>query len=456
MNNKTVYFFKELSKIPRESGNESEVSKYICDFAKKRGLNYQQDKYGNVIIKKYDGKNDPIILQAHLDMVCEKDNIEFDFSKDSIEIYEEDGYLKAKGTTLGADNGVGVAQILNILDDDLKLNIEAVFTVSEETTMIGAENIDVSSLKGKQMINLDGFDEKTIITESASFFDIIMNLDYKKEERTENLYKIEVKGMKGGHSGFEIDKGHGNSNIELANILLEIKDIKLSTFCGGTKFNVIPKQAEAIFYSKIDIVRIKEIIKPFQKLIEKKYEGSSVSIDKIEEARDVISNKDSIMFLKSISEFKHGVYYRNEEDIVTTSANLGVVDLKQNIFKIGMRSSRKTEEKNVLRELQNYADKFNYELVILSSQPGFETKEESLLVKRMCDAYDSAVGDKKLTIKPVHITVECGFFVSKIPNLEVIIISPKIIGAHSTSERVELKSIEECDKWLYSFLEKYK
>ncbi len=456
MNNRTVYFFKELSKIPRESGNESEVSNYICNFAEKRGLDYKQDKYGNVIIKKYNGNNEPIILQAHLDMVCEKDNVEFDFSKDSIEVHEEDGYLKAKGTTLGADNGVGVAQILNILDDDLMLNIEAVFTVSEETTMIGAENIDVSSLRGKKMINLDGFEEKTIITESASFWDIIMNLNYEKEENLDNFYKIEVNGMKGGHSGFEIDKGYGNSNIELANILLAIKDIKLATFCGGTKFNVIPKQAEAVFYSKIENDKIMELLKPLQELIEKKYDGASVSIDKIRETRDVISYEDSKRFLKSISTFKHGVYNRNEENIVTTSVNLGVVDLDHNIIKIGMRSSRKIEEKNALSELQSYADNNNYELIVLSSQPGFETKKDSLLVKRMCDAYNKVLGDNRLKIKTVHITVECGFFVNKIPDLEVIIISPKIVGAHSTSEKVELKSIEECDKWLYEFLEKYK
>ena len=163
MNNKTISFFKEISNIPRESGNEKAISNYICEFAKKRNLNYLQDEYGNVIIKKYNGKNEPIIFQAHLDMVCEKDNNNHDFRKDPIEVYEAEGYLRAKGTTLGADNGIGVAQILNILDDSLKLNIEAIFTVSEETSMCGAENIDLSTIKGRLLINLDGFNKKTII-----------------------------------------------------------------------------------------------------------------------------------------------------------------------------------------------------------------------------------------------------------------------------------------------------
>ena len=176
MNNKTISFFKEISNIPRESGNEKAISNYICEFAKKRNLNYLQDEYGNVIIKKYNGKNEPIIFQAHLDMVCEKDNNNHDFRKDPIEVYEAEGYLRAKGTTLGADNGIGVAQILNILDDSLKLNIEAIFTVSEETSMCGAENIDLSTIKGRLLIKLDGFNKKTIITERACFYDIIMNL----------------------------------------------------------------------------------------------------------------------------------------------------------------------------------------------------------------------------------------------------------------------------------------
>lgn len=198
MNGKTLDFFKEISKIPRESGNEMQISNYVCEFARIRNLDYIQDKYGNVIIKKYKGSNTPIIIQAHLDMVCEKDNIIHNFKTDPIEIYEKEGFLKAKGTTLGADNGIGVAQILNILDDELKLNIEAVFTVSEETDMHGAEKIDVSSLKGNQMLNLDGFEEKTIITESASFFDIIVNMNYKfKNEINTNLYKIKIEGMPG-------------------------------------------------------------------------------------------------------------------------------------------------------------------------------------------------------------------------------------------------------------------
>ena len=180
----TIDFFYEIAKIPRESGNEAQIAEYLCDFAKSRNLFYRRDEYNNVIIKKKNTEKEPIILQAHTDMICEKEEgIEFDFSKDPINVYEENGILRARGTTLGADNGIGIAQILNILNnDDIKCNVEAVFTATEETTMIGAEKIDVSILESKKMINLDGFEENTIIKESTCFYDIILNTNYDFNE----------------------------------------------------------------------------------------------------------------------------------------------------------------------------------------------------------------------------------------------------------------------------------
>ena len=201
----TLSFFKEICKIPRESGNEKEIAEYVVRFAIKRGLDYSTDNYNNVIIKRYIDDVEPIILQCHLDMVCEKDeDYDFDFSKDGIKVIEKDGYLMAEHTSLGADNGVGIAQILNILDTNTTNSIEAIFTVSEETTMIGSLNIDLSSLKGKKMINLDGFNSDSILIESASFTDIDINYKYNYSSSDNNLYKISLTGLDGGHSGIKI------------------------------------------------------------------------------------------------------------------------------------------------------------------------------------------------------------------------------------------------------------
>lgn len=477
---RTVEFFYEISKIPRESGNEKLIAEFLCDFAKKRDLYYRKDAYNNVIIKKNTSDKEPIILQAHMDMVCEKEkNLEFDFEKDSINVFEENGFLKAKGTTLGADNGIGVAQILNILDSNLKCNIEAVFTATEETSMIGAERIDVSDFKSKEMINLDGFSENTILVESAGFFDIIYKLNYNFEKKSnKNVYKIILKGLLGGHSGFEIDNNKGNSSILLTSFLKEIDNIELVNFTSGTKFNVIPSIAEAIFSCTEDEEKVECLIQNFLKKYRKVYNLLDISLEKVntntikeekssllrcdndkekklEDNKDfiqVLNNYDSLNFLNMIANFKHGVFNKNDRGEVTTSANLGVVNLKNQIIKIGMRSSKKEEEKSCLEYLENYSKQNNCEFEIIGKQPGFETKENSSLVENLKSVYQSMNDGKLPSVKSVHITVETGFFKEKIKDLEVAIISPKILNAHTVDETVSLESIKRCDEWLINYI----
>ena len=454
MNTKTINFFKELSLIPRESGNEKQISDYICNFAKARNLEYIQDKYNNVIIKKYVKNSNPIILQAHLDMVCEKEeNLEFNFENDSLNIYEENGFLKAKGTTLGADNGIGVAQILNILDSDLNISIEAIFTVAEETTMIGAENIDVSSLKGKEMINLDGFESDTIITESASFFDIVLKTNFKfQKSNLKKIYTINLTGMLGGHSGFEINNNRGNSSIELASLIKRFENVQLIEFVSGTKFNVIPSSGKCTFSSDIEIEKINNIINKFQEQKQEEYNNPEFKITLEEHSIEeftCISIEDSKKFLNAVTSFRHGVFFIDRQ--VTTSQNLGIVNLRENVFKIGVRSSRKNEEKIILDYLKAFSAENNFTFYIIGSQPGFETKENSPLISKLVKAYNK-IEHKNPILKSVHITVEAGFFENKLPGLQVAIISPKIFGAHTVNEMVDIESVNKCDMWLLETL----
>lgn len=455
LKDKTIEFFKEISKIPRESGNEKQISEYICNFAKSRNLEYIQDKYNNVIIKKYVENKEPIILQAHLDMVCEKEEgLEFDFEKDEIEVYEENGFLKARGTTLGADNGIGVAQILNILDSDIDISIEAIFTVAEETTMVGAENIDISSLKGKEMINLDGFEADTIITESASFFDIVLELNFEFEKRKfEKIYTVSLSGMLGGHSGFDINSNRGNSAIELATLLKKL-NAQIIEFTSGTKFNVIPSSGKCTFYSDLRLEEIQNIINEFEKQKQEEYNNSEFRIS-IDESNDLqvecLSLEESNRFLNAVTSFKHGVFFKEKQ--VTTSQNLGIVNLKENVFKIGVRSSRKNEEKIILDYLKTFCAENNFVFNILGSQPGFETKQDSEFIQKLVKAYEK-IENKRPNLESVHITVECGFFENKLPGLQVAIISPKITGAHTVNEMVNIESIRKCDMWLYETLNK--
>lgn len=438
MNNKTIEFFKEISKIPRETGNEKEISNFVVEFAKKRNLEVIQDEYNNVIIKKYYKDTEPIILQAHLDMVCEKDsNKEFDFESDPIEIIEEDGFLKANGTTLGADNGIGIAQILNILDSDIKRSIEAVFTVEEETTMMGASNIDLSSLKGTKLINLDGFDENTILVESASFTDIDIHTNYEFKEKENTFYEISINNLPGGHSGFDINKNIDNAIKMLVSILKDIKDIKIASLNGGSKINVIPSYAKAIIYTN-ERINIK---------------NEKVNINELSTTLPTLSNEDSIRLLNSLDNLDHGVYRKNKRDEVTTSWNFATLSIKNNLIQIGLRSSIEEERNEALEYLNNYSNTYNYNLDIIGYQPGFRTMEDDDLVKDMMKSFYK-INNSYPVIESVHIGVEVGLLKEKINNLKAIIISPLIIGAHTTEERVSIESVIKCDKWLYEYLTK--
>ena len=446
MKTKTVEYFEKISMIPRESGNEQKIADYIVSFAKERNLDYIKDKFNNVIIKKYINEKEPIILQAHLDMVCEKEpNYNFDFKKEPIKLIYENDYIYSQYTTLGADNGIGVAQILNILDSDINCNIEAIFTSSEETTMNGAINIDLSTLKGKKMINLDGFNSDTILLGTASFNDIDINMNYKTTKKNKRkLYEIKLSGLEGGHSGFDIDKNKVNAIILLAELLLNIKNIRIAKFNGGSKINVIPSSATAIIETNEDV---KKIINVFQN----KKSNINVEIININEELKLLSENETTKFLNSIVDFKHGVINKNKRHEVTTSQNLSIVDLSKNLIQIGLRSSIKEEEINAINDMKKYCARYNYKFKQVGYQPGFNTDEKSELVKKMKESYYK-INNKYPELKSVHIAVEVGLIKEKMKDIEVVIISPEIIDAHTIRERVKISSIVECDKWLHEYL----
>ena len=453
-----IDIFKAISKIPRETGHEEKIAGYLYEFAKKRNLECYKDKYNNVIIKKKTCKGRPLILQAHTDMVCEKvPNKEFNFEKDQIEVIEKDGYLIANGTTLGADNGIGVAQILYILDSNMECNVEAVFTTSEETTMQGSIGLDTSMLEGNILLNLDGFEEDTILLESAAFHDIIMKLKYNKEILSNtNLYNITLSGLEGGHSGFDIDKNRGNSSIILSEILQKIDDIQILEFIGGTKFNVIPSEASCIFTTNLNEEKLQKTINGKLKEINRK--NIKIELTKVvNEIKYALDITDSKKFLNSVTNFLNGVINKNEQNEVTTSVNLGVVSLKENVFKIGMRSSRKIEDEKTVTMLKEYAKENNMEFEEIGYQPGFQTDRNDDIVKLLEKAFYLVEENKnrKLSKKAVHITVEVGIIKEEMPELQVAIISPNIQGTHTVNERVEIASIERTTKWIEKFIKLY-
>ena len=445
--NKTLHFFKEIAKIPRESGNEANIAKYLVRFAKERNLFYFEDEYHNVIIKKVDKRFPCLILQAHTDMVCVSDIANFDFDKMPIQIQEIDDYLSAINTTLGADNGIGVAQILNVLDSDFPCYIEAVFTTSEETTMDGAIHLDSTLLSGKYLLNLDGFEENTILTESAAYYDLFIEPKERKTKKGqyEHSYFIFLSGLLGGHSGYDINKKRGNAILLMAELLKSI-DGEVICIDGGTKNNVFPSKAEAIINSDESIILSK--ISSFLDKYQKKYPNLAVTFHEIDFHSHYYSN--SSLLLDFLVKFPSKALYFNEKKLVTTSLNLGVIHDQR--LEIGLRSSRENEANITLEKLKAYAECYNFTLQIIGYQPGFYSDANSSFVKLL---QDSSPYSKVPNVTLAHITVEVGFFQEKMKDLQVAIISSKILNAHSTKECVSITSISLTDQWLFSFIEKF-
>ena len=425
--NRTIKYFLEITKIYRESKHEDKIIKYLEDFARKKNLTFYKDKFNNVLITKKVNDKPPIILQAHQDMICISDN-DFDFKNKRVPVKMNKIYIYTNGTTLGADDGIGIALILAMFDK-VDANIEGLFTTSEEVDMSGAKNFDASILTGKYLINLDGFDKDTIINKTAAFYDLEINKRISvKKSIYNNTYKIEVSGLKGGHSGADIDKFHDNAILILASILKEISG-ELISFKGGTKNNVIPSNALAYFnINKINLKNLNKYKTEHQEL--------KIKINKVRYQNKVMRNTKE--YLDSILKLPKNIYYKNK--FIVTSYNLGVID--NNIFKIGLRSSDNISKDKVLKKIINNGKIYNYKVKQTDFEPGFKTNKNSKLIKILKE------NNKKSLIKEDHITVEVGFLQEKKKDLEIAIIAPEIKYAHSIKERVNTKSIIDTEKWL--------
>lgn len=432
--NRTIKYFLEITKIYRESKHEDKIIKYLEDFARKKNLTFYKDKFNNVLITKKVNDKPPIILQAHQDMICISDN-DFDFKNKRVPVKMNKIYIYTNGTTLGADDGIGIALILAMFDK-VDANIEGLFTTSEEVDMSGAKNFDASILTGKYLINLDGFDKDTIINKTAAFYDLEINKRISvKKSIYNNTYKIEVSGLKGGHSGADIDKFHDNAILILASILKEISG-ELISFKGGTKNNVIPSNALAYFNTnnKINLKKLNKYKTEHQEL--------KIKINKVRYQNKVMHNTKE--YLDSILKLPKNIYYKNK--FIVTSYNLGVID--NNIFKIGLRSSDNISKDKVLKKIINNGKIYNYKVKQTDFEPGFKTNKNSKLIKILKE------NNKKSLIKEDHITVEVGFLQEKKKDLEIAIIAPEIKYAHSTKERVNTKSIIDTEKWLEKVINK--
>ena len=476
---KVFHYFAEISKIPRAS--KKEISDWLVKFAKERKLKVIQDEHYNVIIKKKatEGYEDfsPLILQGHMDMVWEKNkDTEFDFSTQGIELVIDGDFLKANGTTLGADNGIAIAYALAILDsDDIKHPaLEVVITTDEEDGMSGVANLDFDEFDGKTLINLDTEEYGEVYVSSAggTRTETKFIFETKKIGNGYTPISIEVKGLSGGHSGAEIHKNLGNSIKILSEVLYHLSkryEMSLIHIDGGGKVNAIPREAVAEIAVKLDGDSIDELKKlaglAFENIL-KDFKVSDKSpilaIEKIEEKNLGISLGDTLNIINFLHEVPNGVLEMSKhiEGLVETSINIGFIstEIVDGNVKIRIKSLARSMANNPLNklveEVTDLTRKHDANIKIAASNPSWEYKEDSKIRELIAKSFKEITGNEPV-IKAIHAGLECGVFTQNIKGADVVSIGPNIYGAHTPEERMDIKSVGETWEWLLKILENY-
>jgi len=465
--------FDEIRKIPRCSKHEEKIREYILDFAKKHGLKTRTDKTGNVVVLKPASKGmekrATVILQGHMDMVCEKNSdIKFDFSKDPIQLKRNSDILTADGTTLGADNGIGLAIGLSLLEDKTLKHgpIEALFTIDEETGLTGAFAMESNMLTGKIMLNLDSEDFGVITVGCAGGGDSKIELPVKTRTIGGNLESmiVKVSGLRGGHSGVDIHEQRGNAIKLLARLLWKTSktsEFLISDIKGGDKHNAIPREATAKvsviktdknkFISDLEIEEknIFEEIKP----IDPKFKMEIETISELDKALDRESQSKLLDLLHSLP---HGVHKMSYDipNLVETSTNLATVSIQENIVIIHMSS--RSSIKSALQDMRDriYAiavpsgAKVTEETPYPGWKPNLDSKILALSKKVFKDMYN-----KEPKIEAIHAGLECGIIGEKFPGMDMISIGPTIKYPHSPEEQVHISTVDKFYKYVVKILE---
>ena len=468
----TMDYFKEICAIPHGSYNIDKISDYLVEFAKENNLSYRQDELKNVIIKKDASKgyeNEPgIILQGHIDMVAVKDdNTDIDMEKEGLRLCEEDGYLFAKGSSLGGDDGIAVAMAMEALtNEDLKHpNLECIFTVNEEVGMDGAVGIDLSDIQGKYLINIDSEEEGVITTSCAGGVRLLSLLETKREKKLHgDIYLVEIKGLKGGHSGTSIHEGRANACIVLGRLLKEIikeGETDIIDITGGEKDNAIPLSSKMMIATDASLEKLSDVINAFDKKINEEYKGIEneiqISVTPIEDnSGNVFCIDKTDIIAEILTEVPDGVIKMCDSiDMVETSLNLGVMRLDNEGFKLDfcLRSSVAKAKEYLKERLGTILAKKGCKLALTGDYPGWEFREVSPLRERIVSCYKKLYNAEPL-VCGVHAGLECGILISKKNDLDCVSIGPNILNIHTTGEKLDLKSVERTRKLLFEVISK--
>jgi dipeptidase D len=456
-------FFEDILKIPRPSNEEEKIREYLVDFAQSRSLDHQVDKAGNLIIRKGAApgmeNRKSVVLQSHMDMVCEKNSdVEFDFRKDPIIAWLDGGWVKARGTTLGADDGIGIAAQLAVLDarDIAHGPVECLFTVAEETGLTGAFGLEEGFIKSSILLNLDSEDEGELFIGCAGGGDLTAIMDYREEQVPDNYtaLRISITGLQGGHSGDDIHKGLANSNKLLARLLWEISDefdLHISDFEGGNLRNAIAREAHSTVLvpaGKLDGLmgecdRFREVFLKEYSYTEPKLK---LEVQRVENPDWVIDEDTQANLLNAIYSCPHGVHAWSHAmpGMVETSTNLAAVKFIDGriVITTSQRSSVETAKKDIANMVQSTFLLAGAETERSNGYPGWNPNPDSAIVRITSGIYKKLFGVDPV-VRSIHAGLECGLFLEKYPHLDMISFGPTIKGAHSPDERLDIITVKK-------------
>lgn len=467
---RVFYYFSNICDVPRGSGDTAGMCRYLKNFAKNFGLEYEIDGNDNVVIYKSGTSgyetSEPVILQGHTDMVCQKtDDYDVNFVEHGIEPYVDGDFVKARGTTLGADNGIAVAMILAILEDDNLAHppIEAVFTSDEEVGMLGANALDMSLLKSKRMINIDSEDGDTITVSCAGGSDVTAVIPADRYTVKGEAVRIILKGLKGGHSGIEINANRVNADILMGRVLNHLRNEQeffVVSLCGGDKSNAIPNYCEAQLVSA-DGNALSTLAEEYLKII--KAEISDIEADftfcvEVGSADDykVLSKDASCKLINILACIPNGVMdmSANVEGLVETSLNLGILNTdeeKVNIH-VSLRSNKASALKALEERLTAFYGMLGIEPVVFGKYLPWEYNDNSVLRETYKRIYKEQM-DEEPKVEAIHAGLECGVFAAAIEDFDCISIGPFLYDVHTINERLSISSTETVYKILLKLLE---
>ena len=463
-------YFEKLCSYPHGSGNTKAISDYLVSFAREQDLQYIQDELNNVIMfcPGTCGYEDhaPVVLQGHMDMVCEKDeSCPIDMEKEGLDVAHDGNWVYAKGTTLGGDDGIAVAYALALMADRSIPHppLEVVITVDEETGMYGAAGIDLSMLQGRTLVNIDSEDEGIFTVSCAGGARGTIKLPVKRRAVYGPCIRLTVEGLQGGHSGVEIHKKRANANKVMGELLSRVQELMplcMTGFSGGAKDNAIPRSCQVTLVAMgIGLERINQITEALQQEIREQYDEPDAIIrgDDVDAlGGNALSTEDTAKVISLLCAVPNGVQAWSEDiaGLVQTSLNLGVAELNEELrLTFAVRSSVNQEKRELLNRLAELAEAYGGSYSETGDYPAWEYKKDSVLRDTMVSVYRDMF-HKDAQVVAIHAGLECGLLSEKLPGLDCVSIGPDMQDIHTSREKLSIQSVERTWNFLLEVLKK--